>query len=62
PEAEQCGWLKDAFGVSWQVVHENMDDLLSSGTKKQIDSVTQAFLNMKKLDSYELERVWKENE
>lgn len=62
PEAEQCGWLKDAYGVSWQIVHENMDGLLSSGSQRQINNVTQAFLNMKKLDSKELQRVWQEAE
>lgn len=29
PEAEQCGWCKDKFGLSWQVVPENMDELMS---------------------------------
>lgn len=61
PEAEQCGWLKDKYGVSWQVVHKDMDDLLSKGSRKQINHVTQAFLQMKKLDSEELKRVWEEN-
>lgn len=62
PESEQCGWLKDRFGVSWQIVPETMDELLSNGTQEQINRVTQAFLNMKKLDTAELERVWKEAE
>lgn len=62
PEAEQCGWLKDQFGVSWQIVPESMDDLLSNGSREQIKRVTQTFLNMKKLDIAELERVWKEAE
>lgn len=50
PEAEQCGWLKDAYGVSWQVVPRVMDEMMSSGTSEQIDRVTQAFLPMKKFD------------
>lgn len=58
PEAEQCGWLKDKFGVSWQIVPSNMNDLLSRGTRKQINAVTQAFLPMKKLDIEKLERAW----
>lgn len=58
PEAEQCGWLKDAFGVSWQVTPTALDELLSSGTEEQRDRVTQAFLPMKKLDLAELRRAY----
>jgi predicted 3-demethylubiquinone-9 3-methyltransferase (glyoxalase superfamily) len=50
PDAEQCGWLKDRFGVSWQVVPTAMNEMMSQGTSDQIDRVTQAFLPMKKLD------------
>lgn len=58
PEAEQCGWLKDKFGVSWQLVPANMNELMSRGTQAQIDAVTQEFLKMKKLDKNHLERAW----
>ena len=58
PEAEQCGWLKDKFGVSWQIVPANMNELMSRGTQAQIDAVTQEFLKMKKLDKHHLERAW----
>jgi predicted 3-demethylubiquinone-9 3-methyltransferase (glyoxalase superfamily) len=50
PEAEQCGWLKDRFGVSWQVVPTALDDLMNRGTEEQVARVTQAFLQMKKID------------
>ncbi len=50
PEAEQCGWLKDRFGVSWQVVPAVMGEMMSEGTPEQIERVTQAFLLMKKFD------------
>ena len=50
PEAEQCGWLKDRFGVSWQVAPAAMDEMMANGTPEQIDRVTQAFLPMKKFD------------
>jgi predicted 3-demethylubiquinone-9 3-methyltransferase (glyoxalase superfamily) len=50
PEAEQCGWLKDRFGVSWQVVPAALGEMMSEGTPEQIDRVTQAFLPMKKFD------------
>lgn len=58
PEAEQCGWLKDKFGVSWQIVPTNMNELMSRGTQAQIDAVTQEFLKMKKLDKNHLESAW----
>jgi predicted 3-demethylubiquinone-9 3-methyltransferase (glyoxalase superfamily) len=50
PDAEQCGWLKDRFGVSWQVSSAAMQEMLTEGTQEQIDRVTQAFLPMKKFD------------
>jgi predicted 3-demethylubiquinone-9 3-methyltransferase (glyoxalase superfamily) len=50
PEAEQCGWLKDKYGVSWQIVPILLDKMMASGTREQIDRVTQAFLPMKKFD------------
>ena len=50
PEAEQCGWLKDRFGVSWQVVPADMADMMATGTPEQIRRVTRAFLPMTKFD------------
>lgn len=58
PEAEQCGWLKDRFGLSWQVAPTAMDEMLSSGTEEQIARVTEAFLKMKKFDIAELRRAY----
>jgi predicted 3-demethylubiquinone-9 3-methyltransferase (glyoxalase superfamily) len=58
PEAEQCGWLKDKFGVSWQVVPTALDELLGVGTKEQIARVTETFLKMKKFDIAELRRAY----
>lgn len=58
PEAEQCGWLKDEFGVSWQVVPSILGELLGSGTKDQAARVTEAFLQMKKFDIAELKRAY----
>lgn len=54
PEAEQCGWLKDRFGVSWQIVPAALDEMLS-GDEARRARVTQAFLKMKKFDLAELE-------
>jgi len=50
PEAEQCGWLKDKYGLSWQVVPSDMDEMMRKGTPGQMARVTQAFLKMKKFD------------
>jgi predicted 3-demethylubiquinone-9 3-methyltransferase (glyoxalase superfamily) len=57
PESEQCGWLKDRFGVSWQIVPRALDDLYR-GTEEQVARVTQAFLQMKKFDIAELRRAY----
>lgn len=58
PEAEVCGWVKDRFGVSWQIVPRRMEDLLFSGTREQTARMTQAMLQMKKLNIAELERAF----
>ena len=58
PEAEQCGWLKDKFGVSWQISSTALHEMLTNGTREQVDRVTQAFLPMKKLDVAELEKAY----
>jgi predicted 3-demethylubiquinone-9 3-methyltransferase (glyoxalase superfamily) len=58
PQAEQCGWLKDKYGLSWQIVPSRLDQMLASGTEAQIARLTQALLPMKKLDLGELERAY----
>ena len=50
PEAEQCGWVKDRWGVSWQIVPSEMGQMMGSATPEQMARVTQAFLGMKKFD------------
>jgi len=62
PEAEQCGWLKDRYGLSWQVVPTAMDDMLRAGTEEQTARVTEAFLKMKKFDLAELQRAYEGSE
>ena len=57
PEAEQCGWLKDSYGVSWQIVSTIMNELMTSGNKEKIARVTQAFLKMKKFDIAKLKEA-----
>lgn len=58
PESEQCGWLKDKYGLVWQIVPAVMDDMMRQGTREQIDRLTQAFLPMKKLDIAELKKAY----
>lgn len=57
PEAEQCGWLKDKFGLSWQVSPTAMHAVMQSGDERKIARVTQAFLQMKKFDLAALEKA-----
>ena len=57
PEAEQCGWLKDEFGVSWQIVPTALPQLLSDPDPERAQRVTRAMLEMKKLDIVALERA-----
>jgi predicted 3-demethylubiquinone-9 3-methyltransferase (glyoxalase superfamily) len=58
PKAEQCGWLKDKFGFSWQVVPVAMSEMLASNDEKKIVRVTEAFLKMKKFDLAELQKAF----
>lgn len=58
PAAEQCGWLKDKFGLSWQVTPTIMNTMMNSGDQAAINRVTQAFLQMKKFEIAELERAF----
>ncbi len=60
PEAEQCGWLKDKYGLSWQIVPTAMDRMMSQGTPEQMRRVTEAFLTMKKFDIEILKRAYEQ--
>lgn len=51
---ERCGWLKDRFGVSWQVVPAGLAELLSEPNPDRAHRVVQAMLGMKKLDIHKL--------
>lgn len=50
PEAEQCGWLKDKFGVSWQIVPTILSQLLNDPDRERSKRAMQAMLQMKKID------------
>lgn len=58
PEAEQCGWLKDKYGLSWQIAPNLMDEMLKDNDEKKIERVTEAFLQMKKLDIAKLKEAY----
>ena len=58
PQAEQCGWLKDRFGLSWQVWPITIGEMMQNGTREQIDRLTQAFLPMKKFDIATLQKAY----
>jgi predicted 3-demethylubiquinone-9 3-methyltransferase (glyoxalase superfamily) len=57
PKAQQCGWLKDRYGVSWQVVPRIMGDLFKDHTSSTTERVMDAMLRMKKINIAELERA-----
>ena len=59
PNAEQCGWLKDRFGLSWQVWARAIGEMMEKGTPEQVARVTKAMLPMKKLDIAALEKAYK---
>lgn len=58
PEAEQCGWLKDKYGVSWQIQPAAMNDMMKTADTAALQRVTEAFLKMKKFDITELEKAY----
>lgn len=59
PKAQVCGWLKDRFGVSWQIVYDRMPDLLADDDPARASRVMNAMLKMKKLDINALEQAAK---
>lgn len=58
PKAQQCGWLKDKFGVSWQVVPTVLPKLISGPDPKKSQRAMQAMLKMKKLDIEKLKKAY----
>jgi predicted 3-demethylubiquinone-9 3-methyltransferase (glyoxalase superfamily) len=58
-KAQQCGWLKDKYGVSWQVVPTALIDMLSDPTSENSQRAMTAMLQMKKFDIAALERAYR---
>ncbi|MBI1937938.1 MAG: VOC family protein [Ignavibacteriales bacterium] len=59
-KAQQCGWLKDKFGLSWQIVPAMLPELLNGKDKEKSKKVMSALLQMKKIDIANLEKAYKE--
>lgn len=57
PESEQCGWLKDKYGVSWQIVPANLEEVMKTDSEEESERVMAAFLTMGKLDVEALARA-----
>ncbi len=60
PSAEQCGWLKDKYGVSWQIVPTVLDKMTQDKDKKKVAKVTEAFLKMKKFNIEGLKKAYRQ--
>jgi predicted 3-demethylubiquinone-9 3-methyltransferase (glyoxalase superfamily) len=58
PNAQQCGWLKDRFGVAWQVIPTAMERMFDEPDSPATQRATNAMLQMKKLDIHALERAY----
>jgi predicted 3-demethylubiquinone-9 3-methyltransferase (glyoxalase superfamily) len=58
--AQQCGWLKDKYGLSWQVAPDFMQEALSKGVNSKTESLMKAMMQMKKLDLAKLKEAYEE--
>jgi len=58
PESEQCGWLKDKYGLAWQIIPKKLGELLSDKDKKRAGQAMDAMLKMKKIDIAKLEEAF----
>lgn len=58
PQAEQCGWCKDKFGISWQIIPKVLGEMMSDKDEAKVARVTKAFLSMKKFDIAKLEEAF----
>lgn len=61
PEAEICGWLKDKYGVSWQVNATILDEMIRDKDPQKAKRVTEAMLEMKRLNIEELKKAFEAN-
>ena len=61
-KAQQCGWLKDKYGLSWQVVPANMGELMADKDQEKKDRMMAALMQMKKLDINALQQAYEGTE
>jgi predicted 3-demethylubiquinone-9 3-methyltransferase (glyoxalase superfamily) len=61
-DESQCGWVKDKFGVSWQIIPEEFTEMVSSSDRAAAGRATQAMLKMKKLVIKDLEAAFEGKE
>jgi predicted 3-demethylubiquinone-9 3-methyltransferase (glyoxalase superfamily) len=54
----QCGWLKDQFGVSWQIVPKQLNDIMNGSDTEGVERATKAMLKMGKLDVAALQKAY----
>jgi len=59
-EHQMCGWLKDKFGVSWQIIPKGLGDMMRSGTQAQRERMMDAVMKMRKLDAAAMRRAFDE--
>ena len=57
PDAEQCGWVKDRFGLSWQIVPRRLTELLADPDRDRARRAFEAMMDMKRIDIAEVERA-----
>jgi predicted 3-demethylubiquinone-9 3-methyltransferase (glyoxalase superfamily) len=58
PQAQQCGWLKDKYGLSWQVVPKALQEMYKAGVSAKSERAMKAMLRMKKLDIAALQKAY----
>jgi predicted 3-demethylubiquinone-9 3-methyltransferase (glyoxalase superfamily) len=59
PDAQQCGWLKDKFGLSWQVIPKGVEKIFEDSSSPAAQRAMNAMLEMKKLEIGKLEQAYK---
>jgi predicted 3-demethylubiquinone-9 3-methyltransferase (glyoxalase superfamily) len=60
PESEQCGWLKDKYGISWQIIPKQLGELMNDPDPEKSGRVTDAMLKMKKIEIVKLEEAYQQ--
>ena len=58
PQAQQCGWLKDKYGLSWQIVPTALQEMYKAGVSAKSERAMKAMLQMKKLDIAALQKAY----